>query len=142
MALSLKTIFVPHANNHFIGNYKKMEKVIYLVEDDLDIRELIEYILMKLNVKVMACASAEAFKQRIKFSLPDLIILDVMLPDGNGIDICAGLKSDAATSHVPVLLMSANLNNKSKAGDFTAEEFISKPFDINELQWKVKKLLN
>jgi DNA-binding response OmpR family regulator len=119
-----------------------MEKKIYLVEDNFEIRELIEYLLTGDQFEVAAFGTAKAFKQEMEVSLPDLIILDVMLPDGNGLDICREIKSQFQSSHIPVLLMSANPGNRSKSGESAAEDFISKPFDIEDFLSRVTRLTN
>ena len=114
-----------------------MEKTIYLVEDDTDIREMITYVLKKTKRNVVAFPTAQAFKHRMEIGFPNLIILDIMLPDGNGKDICSQLKSNATTNNIPILLMSANVSKESSADDF-----IGKPFDIDDLLKRVEHLLD
>lgn len=128
-------------NCEFLFKHIKMEKNIYLVEDDADIRELIRYLLSKYGYNVFQCATAHIFREKMNERLPDLIILDIMLPDGNGVDICAEIKSNEATRHIPVLLMSANINNALKFNESAAEDFISKPFNIDDLLEKVQHLV-
>ncbi|MDQ7949097.1 MAG: response regulator [Pedobacter sp.] len=118
-----------------------MDKMIYVVEDNDDIRELVEYIIECEGLQVKSFANATTFKQHIQNSLPDLFVLDIMLPDGNGVEICAGLKQSQATQHIPVLLMSANTNITYQGKENDADDFISKPFDIDDLVARVKRLL-
>ncbi len=115
-------------------------KHIYLVEDNLDIRELIEYLFSDSEFNVHGFATARTFWENIQRAHPDLIIMDVMLVDGNGVEICKKIKADETLKHIPILLMSANLNNKALA-DCAAEDYISKPFDINDLQDRVQRLI-
>lgn len=119
-----------------------MDKIIYVVEDNDDIRELVEYILEIEGYKVTGFPNATTFNKEIQNSAPDAVVLDIMLPDGNGIDICNQLKSTLATGNIPVLLMSANTNVAMIGSESKADDFISKPFDIDDLVYRVKKLLN
>ena len=112
-------------------------KEIFIVEDDHDIRELIEFLLVSRDYKVRSFASAEAFSQQIQAEQPDLILLDIRLPDGNGVDICTDLKTGEATASIPVVLMSAHLDRESLK-DSQADDFIPKPFDIDELTERIK----
>lgn len=118
-----------------------MRKKIYVVEDNDDIRELVEYLLEIEEYEVNGFANATDFNHKIAHALPDLIILDVMLPDGNGVDICNKLKSNSFTKKLPVLLMSANANMAFVSEESLADDFISKPFDIDDLVGRAKKLL-
>ena len=118
-----------------------MKKDIYLVDDDDNIRMLIEYLLGDIGFEVSGYATAADFRHRMGQSLPDLVILDIVLPDGNGLEICRELKSNQATSHIPVFLMSANLDNKMIAKTALADGFFSKPFDINDFTDKVQQKL-
>lgn len=63
---------------------------------------------------------------------PDMCVLDVLLTDGNGIEVCESLKSNQKTNHVPVLMMSANAKLYNVKKNCNAEDFISKPFDIDD----------
>jgi DNA-binding response OmpR family regulator len=117
-----------------------MNHCIYVLEDNREIRELIEFLLIKSGYKVSSFESAAAFNAGMHGSHPDFIILDVMLPDGNGIVICEGLKSDEKTKNIPVMLMSANarMDNVARSG---AEDFIAKPFDIDNFMNRISKHL-
>ncbi len=118
-----------------------MHKRIQLVEDDEDIRFIIEYILEDTGYKVEGFPNATLFSNRINKTQADLLILDVMLPDGNGIDLCRQSKLDPETSHIPVMVMSAHARAKSILEEACADDFISKPFDLDNFLRKAKKLL-
>ncbi len=117
-----------------------MSKKIYLVEDTADLRALVEFLLTRMGFSVESFATAADYLSRIASTLPDLVILDIMLPDGNGIEICNKQKADPATSHVPVLLMSANIYSKEEIQETEDLQFISKPFDIDDFSNRVKKM--
>lgn len=116
--------------------------MIYVVEDNDDIRELVEYIFQMEGFLVKSFANATAFLKQISHTSPNLIVLDIMLPDGNGIDICNNLKLNKLTKNIPVLLMSANTNITRNGQESKANDFISKPFDIDDLVGRVRKLIS
>ena len=118
-----------------------MSKSIYLVEDDEDIRFIVEYILMESGYGVKSFATATEFNTALKSAYPDLILLDVMLPDGNGINICRSLKANPSTFGIPIMIMSAHAAEKSVLEEACADDFISKPFDLDDLLRHVKNIL-
>ncbi len=107
------------------------------MEDDEDIREMLELFLDEPPLRVVAFSNATDFLTRVATETPDLILLDIKLPDGNGVEICRELKASPALASIPVLLMSANIQYENITGDTGAEEFISKPFDILTLRNKI-----
>ncbi len=116
-----------------------MKKNIYVVEDNDDIQEMIEYLLSAENYHVEGFPTATLFRNKMAQSYPDLILLDVMLPDGNGVQICKEIKTDESTHNIPILLMSAHTNLAYTRQECEAEDFISKPFDIQDLVRRVDK---
>lgn len=118
-----------------------MKKSIFILDDTDDIREVITDILTEENYEVTGFASVKEFKKGILFAQPDLIILDVMLPDGNGIDVCDDLKDNRSTQHIPVLMMSANDIYRNAKQKCETEDFIIKPFDIDHFITKVNDQL-
>ncbi|MDB5021851.1 MAG: response regulator, partial [Pedobacter sp.] len=103
-----------------------MKKYIQIVEDDGDIRFIVEYILSDANYVVESFENATSFKNRTHTTGVDLIILDVMLPDGNGIDLCQNLKSDDTSKHIPIIVMSAHAGPNSILEEACADDFINK----------------
>jgi len=116
-----------------------MKKIIYLVEDDNDINDLIKYLLSDVGCRVLAYTTITAFKQALETALPDLIILDIMLPDGDGVEICRELKSIENMQKIPIFLISAHVNGMKMAIEACADDFISKPFDINDFTQRVQQ---
>ncbi|QEL00730.1 response regulator [Olivibacter sp. LS-1] len=106
-------------------------KQIIVVEDDKDIRELVEYLLVNEQFDVKSCANVKEFRQRIQGNKPNLILLDIMLPDGNGVDLCRELYRDEKTKDIPVVLMSAHGRRNLVETEHCVRDFIEKPFDID-----------
>ena len=119
-----------------------MDRYIQLVEDDEDIRFIVEYILEDSGYQVESFPNAKLFEGREHKGNVDLVILDVMLPDGNGIDLCRAHKIDPLTETIPVMVMSAHARAKSIMEEACADDFISKPFDLDNFLKKVKLLLH
>jgi DNA-binding response OmpR family regulator len=116
-----------------------MKKCIYVVEDNAAIREMISFLLTEEEYEVIACGNGTEFWLQMQQQQPDLVVLDVMLPDDNGIAICAKLKENLKTFHIPIMMMSAgNTLNQVKA-KCNAEDFINKPFDINDFVNRVER---
>lgn len=115
-------------------------KQIYIVEDDKDIRELLELLLISQNYKVNSFPTAKDFKIGILSKKPDLVLLDIMLPDGNGIEICKELSQKSQTREIPVVLMSAH-GNPNISEEVGAKDFIAKPFNIEDFNERIKKQL-
>jgi len=111
-------------------------KKILVIEDDKDIRDTIVYILQEENYEVIASEDSKILKS-INDYKPNLILLDNWLTDwksdANGQQLSKGLKSDPATSHIPVIIISAVSNIKEIAEAGLADGFLRKPFDLNEL---------
>lgn len=118
-----------------------MNKSIYVVEDNDDIRELVQYLLESEDFNVTGFANVTDFNNKIADEKPDMMVLDVMLPDGNGMEVCNKLKGQNDTKNIPVLLMSANTNIAYISKESLADDFIAKPFDIDDLVSRVKNLL-
>ncbi len=121
---------------------KAMKKCIYIVEDNDDIREILEYLLTEEHYKVKAYPNVKEFWIQMAKHLPDMVVLDIMLPDGNGIEVCERMKTETNTYAIPVMMMSANYQFNDFKDKCGAEEFISKPFDINNFVLKVRRYLD
>ncbi len=119
-----------------------MKKRIHILEDDKDIGYIIEFLLKDEGYELQLSSTFKEMKSKLKDSIPDLFILDVMLPDGNGIDICNDLKHDMFTKHIPVIVMSANVRSKQMSEAAEPDDYISKPFDLDDIENRIKKLLN
>ncbi len=105
-----------------------MRKIVVVVEDNRTIRELIKYVLEASQFEVVAFGTATTFLSAAHDIRPDLYLLDIMLPDGDGIGLCKLLKSKKDTCKTPVIMMSAHTDQTNPECD--AVDFIEKPFDI------------
>lgn len=117
--------------------------MIYIVEDDVNIREIEGYALRNSGYEV-ACFehSAELYKALEK-EIPQIIILDIMLPNEDGLSILASLRKDKRTKHIPIMMVTAKTSemDKVKGLDLGADDYITKPFGIMELVSRVKALI-
>lgn len=127
-------------NNH-IFYQEVMSKLIQIIEDDEAIRDVIEYILQQSEFEVTVAANAREFKTNLFNTLPDLILMDVRLPDGNGIQLCRKLKQSLDTRHIPVIIISAHASAEQSSKEAFADDFISKPFDLDDLLKRVENQL-
>lgn len=116
---------------------EKQTQSIFVVEDNEDIGFILEFFLHEEGFQVKLLTTAAAFRNAMETELPDLILLDVMLPDGNGLDLCQGIKRDHRVKQLPVMIMSAHADG-ARVKACNAEEFIAKPFDLYALLKKIK----
>lgn len=115
---------------------------IFILEDDEGIREVLEILLTSEDYIVQSFCSILDFKNRDTSILPDLYLFDVMLPDGSGIDLCRELKENHENEDVPVLIMSAHADLGDLKGICEPTNFISKPFDINNLLNRIRSTIS
>ena len=120
----------------------KREKII-VVEDEVDIREIIEYNLSREGYQVYVTPDGENALRLIKKQTPDLVLLDLMLPGLDGIEVCRMLKNDPVTRPIPVIMVTA----KGEESDIVlglgigADDYVTKPFSPKELLARIKAVL-
>ncbi|MGN1403754.1 MAG: response regulator transcription factor [Ruminococcus sp.] len=116
---------------------------IFCIEDDNGIRELITCALQSGGYTAEGFPSGKAFFQRMQTATPALILLDIMLPDEDGISILKRLKSEPATQDIPVIMLSAKSTEIDKVTGLEngADDYITKPFGIMELLSRIKAVL-
>ncbi|MEO5782297.1 MAG: response regulator [Ginsengibacter sp.] len=108
-------------------------KKILVVDDDVDILNVVQLVLDANGFKVVATPNWQQINTHVDAFKPDLILLDVSLGTQDGRNICKQLKSNNNTKHISVILFSANHNIEKSLPECLADNFISKPFDINDL---------
>lgn len=118
-------------------------KKIFCVEDDINIRELVEYTLTQTGFSVSGFENAREFFDAVQEALPDLVLLDIMLPDKDGMEILKELRKNPVTCNLPIILLTAKSSqiDKIKGLDSGADDYITKPFDIMELISRINALL-
>lgn len=116
---------------------------IYCVEDDSSIRELLEYTLRSSGFDVRGFENASDFMTALSGSLPSLVLLDIMLPDRDGMQVLHELRFRNETKSVPVILLTAKGGrlDKIKGLDGGADDYITKPFDVLELVSRINAVL-
>ena len=116
---------------------------IYIVEDDSEIREMEAYALKSSGFDVNAFDCGKSMDEAVKACVPDLFILDIMLPGEDGLCILKRLRAQENTRNVPVIMITAKTSelDKVKGLDAGADDYIAKPFGILELISRVKALL-
>lgn len=116
---------------------------IYIVEDDKNIREIEMFALKNSGYAVEEFENAKSFFSRSAEKVPDLVLLDIMLPDMDGLEIVNKLRSRPDTVRVPIILVTAKTTelDKVKGLDIGADDYLTKPFGVMELISRVKALL-
>ena len=117
--------------------------LIYIVEDDASIREIEMIALKNSNYMVQGFENASGFYKKMEDILPDLILLDIMLPDENGYEIVRKLRKNSKTARIPVIMVTAKTTefDMVKGLDDGADDYIRKPFSVMELLSRVRALL-
>ena len=120
-----------------------MNELIAIVDDEPDILELVSLHLTKAGFSVREFADADSFNAFIQTSTPDLIVLDLMLPDTDGLELCKMLKKNDAYVAIPVIMLTAKGEETDKilGLELGADDYITKPFSPKELVARVKAVL-
>ncbi|MEY3112702.1 MAG: phosphate regulatory protein [Pseudomonadota bacterium] len=116
---------------------------IFIVEDEKPIITLLQYNLEKEGYKVNFSETGEEAIQSIKKNVPDLVILDWMLPDFSGIEVCKQIKKINKLKNIPVLMLTAKSEEEDKVRGFESgvDDYVTKPFSYKEILLRVKSLL-
>lgn len=122
---------------------KEIERMIYCVEDDSNIRDLVVYTLESTGLKACGFEDGKAFIEALAFETPELVLLDIMLPGEDGLTILKKLKSSSRTKEIPVIMVTAKGSEYDKVVglDSGADDYITKPFGMMELVSRVKAVL-
>ncbi|MDB3951860.1 response regulator transcription factor [Gammaproteobacteria bacterium] len=120
-----------------------MSHKILIIEDEPDIRKTLEYNISREGYKVVCASSLSKGKEQINSSEFSLILLDLMLPDGSGLDLCREIKSDKDKSSTPIIILTAKDDEVDKVVGFElgADDYVTKPFSVRELILRIKAVL-
>ena len=118
----------------------KKEKILVL-DDDPDIGTMIKMMLEYKGYSVTVSDRAEQANEILRTDEVDLIIMDMLLSGVNGTDLCSELKKDSSLAHTPIIMISAHPNAKEICLQAGADEFISKPFDMQDILSKIDHLI-
>ena len=120
-----------------------MSHKILIIEDEPDIRKTLEYNISREGYKVVCASSLSKGKEHINSSDFSLILLDLMLPDGSGLDLCREIKSDKDKSSTPIIILTAKDDEVDKVVGFElgADDYVTKPFSVRELILRIKAVL-
>ena len=110
-----------------------MKKKICVLEDDHAIRDVLNILLSEENYEVSMFSCIKDLMRARHHYTPDLYLLDVRLPDGNGIDLCRKITTDKQTHDIPVVMMSANVSSREIGIGCKAKAFVEKPFDLDHV---------
>ncbi len=119
------------------------KEIIFIIEDERNIAELIKFNLEKEGFRVQHSAKGLTGLELARKLKPDLIILDLMLPEIDGLEVCKVLKKNDATSHIPIIMLTAKAQEADKIVglELGADDYITKPFSPRELVARVKTIL-
>lgn len=117
--------------------------MIYYVEDDDNIRELVVYTLTQMGLPARGYRDGAAFDAAMAAEKPDLVLLDIMLPNEDGMSILKRLRADQDTQEIPIIMVTAKGAEFDKVTglDTGADDYITKPFDIEELLARIRVCL-
>ena len=127
------------------GTAKKKQRIL-VAEDDVNIRNIIQFTLEGKGYEVIPVGDGAAALEQSRKEKPDLIMLDVMMPHKNGLEVCYELKNDPKMTHIPVLILTALTQTSTKSDDYwktrsRADDFITKPFKSADLVKRIETLL-
>ena len=118
-------------------------KTVALIEDDTDLFALLKYNLEKEGFRIVGSQTGKDAIELCRRERPDVVILDIMLPDSDGIDICRGIRSNPDLAHVPVIFLTARASESDRilGLELGANDYVVKPFSVRELIARVRNQL-
>lgn len=120
-----------------------MNKLVAVVDDEPDILELVSHHLEKANFRVEEFQDADSLLKFLEKRVPDLIVLDLMLPDADGFEVCKYLKKKVSSASIPIIMLTAKGDETDRVLglELGADDYVTKPFSPKELVARVKAVL-
>jgi len=117
-------------------------KKILIIEDETDVTDLLSLNLRKAGFRISTAADGASGLQKARDDRPDFIVLDLMLPKMSGLEVCRILKSDTATSHTPILMLTARAEEIDRIVglEFGADDYVTKPFSPREVVLRIRAI--
>ena len=126
-----------------IGNFSDTRSKILIVDDEIDTLLPLKMSLEVENYLVLGASNGFEALELAKTNIPDLILLDIMMPGMDGYEVCARLKKDPVLRNIPVIMLTAKdaVREKVKGLDIGADDYVTKPFNLNELKARIKSVI-
>ncbi len=119
-----------------------MQRKILVVDDEMEIVSTLKILLESDNYKVVEAYTGDGAIRKARSEAPDLILLDLMLPDMTGYEICNNLREDPMTSSIPIIMLTGLGETGRIAGlELGAVDYITKPFNLNELKKRIRNVI-
>lgn len=119
------------------------QQTILIIEDERALVDVLTYNLKKEGYEVISAGDGQEGLRRAQAAIPDLIILDLMLPIIEGLEVCRQLRSDTRTRHIPILMLTARSEEVDEIVGFNmgADDYVTKPFKLKPLIFRIKRLI-
>jgi two-component system alkaline phosphatase synthesis response regulator PhoP len=116
---------------------------ILIVDDELDALTALKRALEADNYNVVEASDGLSAIEKVKTEKPDVVLLDLMMPEMDGIEACKHLKSDPKYKHIPIIMLTAKgeIDNKIEGIEMGADDYVTKPFNLHELKARIKMVL-
>jgi two-component system alkaline phosphatase synthesis response regulator PhoP len=116
---------------------------ILIVDDELDALTALKRALEADNYNVVEASDGLSAIEKVKTEKPDVVLLDLMMPEMDGIEACKHLKSDPMYKHIPIIMLTAKgeIDNKIEGIEMGADDYVTKPFNLHELKARIKMVL-
>jgi DNA-binding response OmpR family regulator len=120
------------------------QPTILLVDDDPDICSMLEFYFENLGYTVHIARRGAAAVRIARDAHPDVILLDIRLPDSNGFTVARTLRADRYTQHIPIIFLTGHVDqaDRLEALEIGADDFVTKPFDAQELRLRIERILS